>query len=188
MMARLVSTFYLINEASVLFDRPARRTDNLANKEFGITPSIIDRLIDLEPRVSTEPHRARLGGLSDLKMSVRRDLEWLLNTRCLLLHGIEEPPEEVSASLAAYGLPDFTGLGAKDAYEQKRMQASIEKAIRLFEPRFLDVRVTLDPISNTDKELTFRIEANLDLEPVPEPIVFDTVLQVGGSGFAVLEK
>jgi predicted component of type VI protein secretion system len=36
--------------------------------------------------------------------------------------------------------------------------------------------------------LRFRIEAHLDIEPVPEPISFDTVLQVGNGEFAVREK
>ncbi len=96
--------------------------------------------------------------------------------------------EEVKSSLAVYGLPDFTGLGAKDLSEQDRIQSAIENAVRLFEPRFIGVKVTLDRVSNTDKHLTFRIEASLDVEPAPEPVVFDTVLQVGTSGFAVLEK
>lgn len=160
----------------------------MRDKEISITPSILDRLIDLEPRIPTEPPRSRLSRLTDLKQSVRRDLEWLLNTRCPLADEVEERLEEVNSSLAVYGLPDFTGLAAKDALEQKRMQDAIENAIRLFEPRFLGVQVTLDTVTNTDKQLTFRIEASLDVEPVPEPIVFDTVLQVGGSGFAVLEK
>ncbi len=160
----------------------------MRDKEISITPSILDRLIDLEPRISTEPSRSRLSRLADLKQSVRRDLEWLLNTRCILAGEVEERLEEVNSSLAIYGLPDFTGLAAKDTLEQRRMQESIENAIRLFEPRFLGVQVTLEPPAKTDKQLTFRIEASLDVEPAPEPVVFDTVLQVGGGGFAVVEK
>jgi predicted component of type VI protein secretion system len=34
--------------------------------------------------------------------------------------------------------------------------------------------------------LKFRIEATLDIEPTPEPVVFDTVLQLGSGNFAVL--
>jgi type VI secretion system protein ImpF len=160
----------------------------LRDKEIGLTPSIIDRLIDLDPRVSTEPPRSRLSRLADLKQSVRRDLEWLLNTRCFLASEVDENLDEVNSSLAVYGLPDFTSISAKDPLEQKRMLAAIENAIRLFEPRFLGVKVTFERVQNTDKQLTFRIEASLDVEPVPEPIVFDTVLQVGGSGFDVVEK
>lgn len=157
------------------------------DKEIQITPSILDRLIDMEPRISTEPSRSRLSKLTELKQSVRRDLEWILNTRCVIGE-IDDRMEEVKSSLAVYGLPDFTGLGAKDLSEQERIQGAIEDALRLFEPRFIGVKVTLDPVTNTDKHLTFRIEASLDVEPAPEPVVFDTVLQVGTSGFTVVEK
>ena len=68
------------------------------------------------------------------------------------------------------------------------MTEALETALRNFEPRFLDLRVTLDPIDTTDKSLRFRIEANLNVEPAPEPIVFDTVLQLGTGDFAVVEK
>ncbi len=159
----------------------------MRDTEINITPSILDRLTDLEPRIPTEPPRSRLSRLAELKQAVRRDLEWLLNTR-RLAEEVDENLEEVQSSLAVYGLPDFTGLGAKDPHEQKRMQAAIENAIRLFEPRFLGVQVTLEPLALTDRQLIFRIEASLDVEPAPEPIVFDTVLQVGGGGFAVIEK
>jgi predicted component of type VI protein secretion system len=45
--------------------------------------------------------------------------------------------------------------------------------------------VTLLPISNVGRELKFRIEANLDVEPAPEPVSFDTVLQMGSGEFRV---
>lgn len=159
----------------------------MLEKEIGITPSILDRLIDYDPRVSTEPAGSRLSRLADLKLAVRRDLEWLLNTRSLASQ-IDEGLEEVRSSMAVYGLPDFTGIAAKDEAEQSRMQAAVEKAIRLFEPRLVDVQVTLDPVTNTDRLLSFRIVANIDIEPVAEPVVFDTILQSGGSGFTVVER
>ena len=36
--------------------------------------------------------------------------------------------------------------------------------------------------------LKFRIEASLNVEPTPEPIAFDTVLQLGSGEFEVKEK
>jgi predicted component of type VI protein secretion system len=52
----------------------------------------------------------------------------------------------------------------------------------------IDLKVTLEPVSNADKSLKFRIEARLDIEPTPEPIAFDTVLQLGSGDFEVNEK
>lgn len=148
---------------------------------------MLDRLIDFEPKASQEAPRSRSNSLRELKQSVQRDLEWLLNTR-VFLGNIDERLEEVNKSVAVYGLPDFTGVSAKSHLEQSRMTKAIETAIKNFEPRFLDLRVTLEPISTTDKSLRFRIEANLNMEPTPEPVAFDTVLQVGGSEFKVIEK
>jgi type VI secretion system protein ImpF len=68
------------------------------------------------------------------------------------------------------------------------MTAAIEKAIEIFEPRFVGLRVHLEPVDPLDKQLRFRIEANLNVEPAPEPVVFDTVLQSGNGEFAVIEK
>ena len=90
--------------------------------------------------------------------------------------------------MAFYGLPDFTGLAAKDASEQKRLANAVETALNYFEPRFLDLKVTLEPIDNIDRQMKFHIEARLDVEPAPEPIAFDTVLELGKGEFVVTEK
>jgi type VI secretion system protein ImpF len=157
------------------------RIDN----EIRVSQSVLDRLIDYEPKQSQEPPKSRSTSLAELKQSVRRDLEWLLNTRCFaenLDGGLEEAPK----SVAFYGLPDFTGVSAKSGIEQKRMTSALESAIKNFEPRFTELKISLEPINNVDRMLKFRIEATLDIEPTPEPVVFDTVLQLGSGNFAVL--
>lgn len=160
------------------------RTDN----EIQITPSVLDRLLDFEPKLSQEAAKSRSKSLRELKLSVRRDLEWLLNTRCYP-ENVDEGLEHVLKSVVLFGLPDFTAVSVKSHVEQKRLKQAVEAAIKNFEPRFIDLKVTLEPINNTDKQMKFRIEATLDIEPTPEPIVFDTILQLGGSGgFAVQEK
>ncbi|HMO79254.1 MAG TPA: type VI secretion system baseplate subunit TssE [Pyrinomonadaceae bacterium] len=154
--------------------------------EIRVTPSVLDRLIDLEPRHSEEAPKSRSTSLHELKQSVRRDLEWLLNTRCHI-DAIDDKLEETPNSVAFYGLPDFTGVSVKSHIEQKRMTRAIEDAIRRFEPRFINLKVFMDPLENVDRQLRFRIEATLDTEPAPEPIVFDSVLNSGGGGFEVVE-
>lgn len=153
------------------------------DNEVRVTLSVFDRLLDYEPRLSEEPPKSRSISLRELKQSVRRDLEWLLNTRCYL--DTETGLEESLRSVAYYGLPDFTGLSAKSPIEQKRLTKALETALRTFEPRFIDLKVSLEPMSNVDRALKFRIEARLDTEPAPEPIAFDTVLQLGSGDFTV---
>lgn len=155
--------------------------------EIRVTQSVLDRLIDFDPRVSTEPPKSRSTSLQELKSSVRRDLEWLLNTRCFI-EADEGELEEARRSVAFYGLPDFTGLSAKNPNELRRMTKELEAAIKYFEPRFIDLKVVLEPLNSVDRQLRFRIEARLDIEPTPEPVAFDTVLQLGSGDFAVSER
>ena len=159
------------------------RIDN----EIRITPSVLDRLLDFEPDVSREAPKSRSKSLRELKLSVRRDLEWLLNSRALP-EEIDERLEEVKKSVIVFGLPDITGISAKNHIEQKRLTEALENAIKIFEPRFLNLKVTLEPVNNIDRMLKFRIEARLNVEPTPEPIAFDTVLQLGSGEFEVKEK
>ncbi len=159
----------------------------MRDNQIRITPSIVDRLLDFEPKVSTEAPKSRSQGLRELKQSVRRDLEWLLNTR----HTADKVPEgleEVNNSLAIYGLPDFTGLSSKDIDDRKSLIRDIERALRIFEPRFMNLKITLEEINSVERGVKFRIQASLRVEPTPEPVVFDTVLQVGSGAFEVKEK
>jgi type VI secretion system protein ImpF len=159
------------------------RTDN----EIRVTPSVLDRLIDLEPNQTHEAPKSRSTSVRELKQAVRRDLEWLLNTRSVA-YVADESLTEALRSVAFYGLPDFTGMSAKSNAEQKQLTKMMESAMRNFEPRFLDLRVTLVPVTDLDRQLKFHIEARLDIEPTPEPVAFDTVLQVGSGDFAVTER
>lgn len=151
-----------------------RRYDN----EVRITPSVLDRLLDFEPQLSREAMATRATNLRELKEAVKRDLEWLLNTR-QIVDGIPPGLKELSRSVAAYGLPDFSGVSVKSPAEQKRMMRTLETAIRNFEPRLEDVNVTLIPASDIEQRLRFRIDARLRVEPTPEPVTFDTVLRAG---------
>src|SRR5262245_29569747 len=142
--------------------------------EIRITPSIIDRLLDDDPTASQEPPASRQRNLQQLKDAVKRDLEWLLNTR-QTVGGVPPGLKELSHSLAAYGLPDFSAFTVKSPADQVRMQKIMEAAISTFEPRLANVAVTLVPVHDAEQKLRFRIDAQLRVEPSPEPVTFDTV-------------
>lgn len=154
------------------------------DNEVRVSWSVLDRLIDYDPNLSQDAPKSQSASLVELKQAVRRDLEWLLNTRCHI-ENVDNGLEEAPRSVAFYGLPDFTSISAKSAGERDRMIKAIETAVEIFEPRFSGLKVTLEPISNVDRTLKFRIEATLEVEPTPEPVVFDTVLQLGSGNFAV---
>jgi len=152
--------------------------------EVRITPSVLDRLIDEEPEVSREVPATRQKSLLQLKQAVRRDLEWLLNSRQIIG---EIPPDfrELLSSLATYGLPDFTAFNVKNPSDQNRMRRVVEEAIQLFEPRLMDVIVSLEPAAAAERSLHFRIDARLRVEPSPEPVVFDTTLHLYNGEYTV---
>src|SRR5215469_9145190 len=107
-----------------------------------LLPSIIDRLFDDAPDVSTEPAWSWTQDLRELKQSVVRDLEALLNTRQtrseLLL---DSPPAEIANSVLTYGLPDLTSAKVDSPEAREALRRAVEEAIRRFEPRLVDVRV-----------------------------------------------
>jgi type VI secretion system protein ImpF len=148
--------------------------------------SLIDRLVDYAPRESGDATMTWSHSLQLLKQSLKRDLDWLLNTRRT---GDPVPEEfvELRGSLHDYGLEDISSMSRDDSETRPRLLRSIEQAITDFEPRLGAVRVSLvdeddDP---TRREVHFLIEAMLRVDPSPEPVVFDTVLEVGSGEYHV---
>ena len=157
------------------------------DNDIRITSSVLDRLIDSEPEVKQEAPASRQKSLRDLKAAVKRDLEWLLNSR-QIVGGIPEELKETSHSLAAFGLPDFTGVSLKNVGEQAFVRRTIERAISLFEPRLEDVLVLLIPGEGGEQVMRFRIDARLKVEPAPEPVTFDTLLQLDNGQYVVKDQ
>jgi type VI secretion system protein ImpF len=150
-----------------------------------LVPSILDRLIDYEPEARREAPRSRSQLLRELKRSVRRDLENLLNTR---IRCISPPPEliELKQSLVAYGLPDFTGSSLGVTLEGEEFAQAVEKVIRRFECRLKKLNVRfINQSTTSDRSIHFQIDATLQVEPAPEPIQFDSVLRLPSGNFEV---
>jgi type VI secretion system protein ImpF len=147
--------------------------------------SVLDRLLDDDPGVTREPARSRAQALRDLKQAVRRDLENLLNTRHNWLNWAPVL-KELDQSLMNYGLADVTGTGLSSAREREEFCRTLQNILRRYEPRFKSVTVRL--LSNAaplDRTLRFRIDALLRVEPTPEPIVFDSMLEPASAMFVV---
>jgi type VI secretion system protein ImpF len=143
-----------------------------------LIPSVLDRLIDYEPESKVEPPKSRGQLLRDLKQNIRRDLENLLNTR-QRCKSWPENLSELEASLVNYGVPDLTGAALGSAEEREEFRRVFETVVRLFEPRFARVSVQmLGAAAPIDRTLRFRIDAMLHAEPAPEPVVFDSALQL----------
>lgn len=148
-------------------------------------PSVLDRLIDDRPNVTSEPVASRAQNRRALKKSVARDLEALLNTRQEALDGVPDDFAELPRSLLTYGLPDFTSFNLAASDDRARVRRCLEDAITNFEPRLRRVRVSLEPPREHDRALRFRVDALLRTDPAPEPVTFDMVLQLNTQEYVV---
>ena len=153
--------------------------------ERSVQQSLLDRLIDLDPRSSSEVPPTWSESVRQLKNSLRHDLEWLLNTRRIPV----DPPEsfeELPRSLYNFGFPDITSLGRDSREVRGRLLRQVEETIATFEPRLASVKVSLgESDENGSRQFRFLIEGLLRMEPNPEQVVFDTVLEISSGEYHV---
>lgn len=152
-----------------------------------IQASILDRLIDTQPDVSTEPVQKRTMEFEQGKRAVLRDLANLLNTK----RSVEQAPaayRQTDRSLLAYGLPDFTSLNPKNRKVRQQILEDLERAIALFEPRLQNVVVQIEQSKDkTNRSLKFKITGMLVLDPLSQPIQFDTYFDINKSQYVISE-
>ncbi len=145
--------------------------------QITLTPSVLDRLIDHEPDRSEEPEWAQAQGVFELRDTVKRDLESLLNSRQTRPE-LADNTDELATSMLTYGLPDFTSTGGGGIDEHEMLRLSVERTIERFEPRLKHVDViVVPPKSPFERSLHLTISAMLWIDPEPIPISFDTVVQ-----------
>ncbi|MGH7505788.1 MAG: type VI secretion system baseplate subunit TssE [Longimicrobiales bacterium] len=152
--------------------------------ERTVRQSVIDRLIDRQPGIGDAPLTFNQS-VTELKRSLLRDIEWLLNTRRIAEPASDAFPE-VQRSVYHYGLPDITSISGDPETVQRRLVRSIEESLQLFEPRLTGVRVqAIDSQETGTRQIRFVIEGLLRMEPNPELVVFDTVLDSTSGTFHV---
>ncbi len=146
--------------------------------------SLLDRLIDNEPGVSREPVQNRLVDYRQLMASVRRDLENLLNTKNFVT-ALAAEYKELQSSLFVYGLPDFTAESPRSSIVRNRLREEVEKTIRIFEPRLTNVMVSSQQGEQEYRTLGFRVTGLLMVDPMPEPVTFDTECDINRGEFTI---
>ena len=144
-----------------------------------VTQSLLDRLMAVEEWPATRAQSLRF-----YKEALKRDLEWLLNTRQPPIPSLPDYPL-AKASTINYGLPDISSMGLNSASDNRRLRLAVETCLRNFEPRLTDVRVTLEKGDFAERRLRFHIEGSMKLDPAPEEISFDTVLELSSGEYKV---
>jgi type VI secretion system protein ImpF len=137
-----------------------------------ITQSLLDRLTDLDQWPDT-----RSASISMYRESLKRDVEWLLNTRQPVIPELEDYPA-TAASVFNFGLPDIHSFDGSKGKEQNALTVALEKCIRIFEPRISQPRVFLTRTDLLSRSLKFHIEGQIVYENMNEEIKFDTTLEL----------
>ncbi|MGD0199685.1 MAG: type VI secretion system baseplate subunit TssE [Bryobacteraceae bacterium] len=152
--------------------------------EPNVTLSVLDRLIDNDLHSRTDAPLTRAQSVRQFKSALKRDLEWLLNTR-RNLDAVQDTALELERSLFNYGLPDVSSLGVHSTQDQNRLLWMLEAAMTSFEPRIAGARVTMEPVAGSARVLRFQIQGLMRIDPAPERVTFDTVLELTSGEYEV---
>lgn len=131
---------------------------------------LFDNLKETPP----DPPRGEAARRRSLADSVRRELERLLNTRVSVpAHRLRERQR----SVIDYGIPDFSHLGPKSKSARIWLEREIGAAIAAFEPRLVNVQVSVELDDRRPDALSGKIEGLLADDGILEPISFPVLLR-----------
>ncbi len=163
-------------------------------------PCLFDRIIRSLGRGGSSDSRSI--DSRDYRAAVRRDLEWLLNskrrrTRQEMERTVMSPTgraaiddtasiydhEELPTSVLNYGIRDFNGAAVNpdDGRVMEGIRSEIRAVIRHFEPRIVAESLRIEPIEDSTNPsiLTFTIEAELWAFPEWDSLRIDIDLNTG---------
>lgn len=149
---------------------------------------LLDRLLDADPGAPRDAPLTPALALETLHAAVRRDLEALLNARRRRWPLPVTAPELLVSPLG-YGIPDATSGAYALLERREELALEVERIIRRFEPRLLNVRVTLrDGENELERTLRLRVDAVLRTDPIPEPVSFEAVIEAVSHEVRVTER
>ena len=143
-----------------------------------VVQSLLDRLTSYEDWPNT-----RNSTLAMYRDGIKRDVEWLLNSRRPYIASLESY-REASASVLNFGLPDLNQFsGVQNAPES--LALTMTQTLRTFEPRIRDPHVTVTRADNLTRSMRFHVDGRLIFENADEDISFDTLLETTSGEYAV---
>lgn len=145
--------------------------------------SVLDRLL-ADPKDGAEGLTLTYS-LEQLRESVARDVEALLNSRAAIDFDAMVDAPLAKRSVICFGIRDFVGRVLTNSEEQRHISSSLRHAISAFEPRLRDVHIEFHRRPGVMNSLNFTIRAMLLAHPSAEPVAFDAVLQPSLSRFMV---
>jgi type VI secretion system protein ImpF len=141
------------------------------------TPSLFERLFDDHASSPGTDHLLRGLSIEQMKASVARDLEALLNSRLGVRAEMTAGFPHARSSILTFGLRDFAGMSFESPLDQRTICEAISQTIERHEPRLRNVSVELINPDRHLQLLNFAVKAMLVLDPAYEPVSFDAYLQ-----------
>jgi type VI secretion system lysozyme-like protein len=147
-----------------------------------VRPLLFERLTEAGPGddsgttgASPSPAHAR----AQVEASVAREISALLNTRIAKEVDAIEP---ANRTVLDYGLPDFTGMSSLSGTDRFTIARATERAIRAFEPRLGNPKVSVDEERVGSRSLDYRISGTLNVNNVPALHAFTLSMNAGSDG------
>jgi len=146
------------------------RLNKADSNSISAKPSLLDRLTDDRADVY---HYS----LNQLIESIRRDLEYLLNTP-KIKKSFGPEFTELHSSILDFGIPDVVSVSGKNSTALDKLLLEVEQSIMNFEPRLKNVETKLKQNeSKINSKIEFEIRGELVFEPSPE-LIFESVIEL----------
>lgn len=152
------------------------------------TPSLIDRLSSDEPdyydsanveaggqlrrQVNKAKSREAVRRYED---SVRRDLEWLFNSRRVKDDRLERYPQ-LRSSVFCFGIPDLNSEDPSRTHDKDELLHNMEDAVARFDRRLRDLTIEFGSPVLGSHLLHFQIAGVVMMDPVPAEVAFQSSL------------
>ena len=141
------------------------------------------------PNAMIESNQQRVVSMRRLRECVLRDVASLLNALNLETQVDLQRYPHVQRSVLNYGMRSLAGLSAA-AVDPVKTAAGIEEAIRRYEPRLRKVRVAPETREGPQEghQLSFRIDAELWGQPMPQQLVLRTRIETDTGNVTVSDS
>ena len=124
---------------------------------YGFRSTLFDRL------VPEQEDYLRGMSIQQLRESVAKDLEDLLNSRVAKLDHVVDDYPLVKKSILQFGIIDFVGLSTANPLDRDKICQSIEQSIAAHEPRLRQIRVEMLLDGHNMGALCLSIQAYLNI-------------------------
>jgi type VI secretion system protein ImpF len=156
-----------------------------------LTPCILDKLLDYEPKIQSEGIASRTLTKNQYRVSVLRDVQWLLNS----INSASEIDytgfKHAAQSVINFGLPPLAGQRFSEL-DWTSLENMIRDAIITFEPRVVAKTVAVKAIFSSDKSnhhnlLAFEIRGQIWYEPYPLELLLRSQIDLESGQVTIID-